>query len=133
MAHTADMIIEAWAPDRETCLAELVAALTDVYAEASPGARALEVRVDVSGFDDADLVLALLEECLYLLDARAQVALGADLSPAEGRPLAVRGKLRVVSADEVEVIGAIPKAIAEPDLRHRPETGLWEASVIVDV
>jgi len=33
--HTADSILEAWGPDRVTCLAEAVGALVSVFAEVS--------------------------------------------------------------------------------------------------
>ncbi|SCE66445.1 Archease protein family (MTH1598/TM1083) [Micromonospora haikouensis] len=70
VAHTADVRIEAWAPDREGCVAEAVAAMVETFADTT----------------------------------------GA-----------------------VELVGAVPKAVALQELRFGPGPRGWSCAVTLDV
>lgn len=76
-AHTADLIVEAWAPTREGCLAEAVAALTDSYADTSTATAAGRHTFRITAGSDDQTLVGVLEEALYVLDAFGKVPEGA--------------------------------------------------------
>jgi len=128
--HTADVIIEAWAPTREQCLAEAVAALTEGCADTShavpTGTHAF--RLD-AGSDEQTLV-ALLEEVLYVLDAHGQVPVATHLAVG---PAGLAGWFDVVDVLAVPAIGSAPKGVALSGLAFDDVGGGWACTVTVDV
>ena len=84
MPHTADLGIEAWAPTREECLAEAVRGLVDSFAAVAglrPQGRASR---HVTARPDADLLVAVIDEVIYRLDANGEIP-GLGAGPACGR------------------------------------------------
>ncbi|MCC7075764.1 MAG: archease [Acidimicrobiia bacterium] len=124
--HTADAIVEARGSTQADCLAEAVTALAEVYvADAASLTPTHRIPVDVDPHDPAG---SLLEEALFVLDARGLVCVGADLARSHA---GVSGHLLAVPAGDVDVTGSIPKGIAGAVLR--PHDGTWEIEAIVDV
>jgi SHS2 domain-containing protein len=134
--HTADLRIEAWAATREECVAEAVRALVESLADTRP-ARRHHVREHVverhlSAGTDADLVAAAIEEVIYGLDADGEIPVAASARRAGDGGIDLA--LRVTSLDEVEIIGAAPKAASLSGLRCGPEpSGGWSCAVTIDV
>ena len=130
--HTADLRIEAWAPTREECLAEAVRGLVDsftVVAGRAPGGQAsrhLTARLD------EDLLVAVIDEVIYRLDADGQIPASVDVRRApDGGVIVV---FALVPAAEAEITGAVPKAASLNDLRCAPDAaGRWSCAVTVDV
>ena len=81
---------------------------------------------------DEDLLVDLLGEVIYLLDARRELPVGGVLRDrADG---GLEGVLEVVSLDAAQQTGAVPKAITYHGLRvGRDEDGVWRCHVTVDV
>lgn len=128
--HTADLILEVYGPTREAALAEAVRALAATYAEPQTDER-VTVAVSVSGTTDAEVLVGVLDETIYLADTRGLVAVDADLGSSEE---AVSGTFTTVPVTGVEVIGAVPKAVARTDLAAGPDRdGGWWGRVTVDV
>ncbi|MGH3443568.1 MAG: archease, partial [Nitriliruptorales bacterium] len=130
--HTADTAIEAWGPTRAACLEAAVRGLVASFADVE-GAGARERHPVVVGpGDDADLLVDLLDEVIYLLDARRAVVVGASLRDTEAG--AVEGTMELAPVGEVRPAGAVPKAVTYHDLRiGRDADGAWRAHVIIDV
>lgn len=130
--HTADVTIEAWAPTREECLAEtvggLVASFADTAGVAVPGRR---VAFACPAAPDTELVVHLLEEVIYLLDAQdfVPVDVVVDLAPDGG----VTGHFEVVDRVDVRQVGPAPKAVTRYGLNLSPDAGVWRCTVTVDV
>lgn len=129
--HTADTMIEAWGPDRVTCLAEAVGALVSVFAEVPDTAATTTRPVALGPAPDADLLVALLEEVIYTVDALALVPARAHL--ADTRQGGIAGDLEVVDAAQVALVGPVPKAVSWHDLEIVEDRGTWRCRVVVDV
>lgn len=132
LPHTADTIVEAWAPSRVECIAEVVLGLVDAFAARDPDARPAEtVPFEVDAPLDEDVVVALLDDVLYLLDARG--VLPVAVSVEEDEDGAIAGEFGVVPARDVELVGAVPKGVSRSGLEFGRTDGRWVCRVVVDV
>ena len=137
LPHTADVILQAWAPTRRGCLHEAVLALIDSFVgsagrngtAAAAAARPVPFRVGPG--EDTEQLLELLGEALYVIDALGVVPVDVELRPTQDGGL--EGVFTTVSADAVEVVGAVPKAVAYSDLVLAQTGGLWRCRFTVDV
>lgn len=129
LPHTADLIIEAWAPTRIACLAEVVRALVDTFADVWAVAATDTWPVQLAADDDAELVVALLEDVLFVIDAHDLVPVGARLAGSAAGGVA--GRFDVVHRSQIDVTGPAPKGIA--GCRVVSEAGRWVVRATVDV
>ncbi len=129
--HTADCIVESWGPDLPVCLVEALGGLVGSFAEVPDTAtsRVLPLAASSGGAEDA--VVTLLEEVIYVLDVFSVVPVRFHLEETEDGGLA--GDMEVVRADEVRLIGPVPKGISYHDLSIGPVDGGWRCHVLVDV
>ena len=123
--------VEAWAPSRESCLAEVVTGFVDGFAECGDVASTTTVPVFFAVDADEDLLVAVLEEVIYLLDMLGSVVVTASLSATEDGGVA--GFFEVAELAEVIEFGPTPKGISRRGLALRSDTGGWVASATVDV
>jgi phage shock protein A len=130
--HTADLRIEAWAPTREECLAEAVRGLVDSFAvvAAAPPRHTAERRFLASS--DDDLLVAVIDEVIYRLDADGEIPVTVAVRPApDGGVVLI---LSLAELSEAEITGAAPKAASLHDLRCAPDqTGRWSCGITIDV
>jgi len=129
--HTADIIVEAWAPTREQCLAEAVAALTESCADTSNVVPTSRHTFRLAADSDEQTLVAVLEEVLYVLDAHGQVPVTTHLDSMNGTELS--GWFDVASVSEIPLIGSAPKGIALSGLSVHPVDGGWRCTATVDV
>ena len=130
--HTADLRIEAWAPTREECLAEAVRGLVDSFAvvRGSPPRSRVSRRL-VARLDE-DLLVAVIDEVIYRLDAESKIPVSVAVRRAPDGAVVV--SFALVPVAEAEIIGAIPKAASLHDLRCTADgSGRWSCAVTVDV
>ncbi len=128
--HTADCVIEAWGPDRLSCLTEAMKALVDVFAEPKEGGPRKTVPVWVEPGPDVDVLVALLEDVIYVTDV-VGVPVGFHLAGAEGG--AVCGYMEVADASEVEQVGPVPKAVSYHGIEFSLRDGTWRCRALIDV
>jgi SHS2 domain-containing protein len=128
--HTADMRVKAWAPTREECIAEAVAGTVASFVDTSTASsqRARTRTLERDG--DEDLLVAVLEEVVYLLDTTGEVPVAVDVEPGE-RGVEVR--FGMVPVDDLPQVGAVPKAVSLHELLLQESAGGWECSVTLDV
>ncbi len=108
LEHTADLGIEAQGADLCAALDQAVVALGEVLAgpgQADPGQRR-PLAMDAG--DREGLVVALLSECLFLLEVEGWLARGARLTLADG---AIRGEFLGEPYDRGQHDGLAIKAI----------------------
>jgi SHS2 domain-containing protein len=125
--HTADLRIEVWSPSREGCIGEAVLGTVESFLDTSL-ARAQRIRqCRLTGDRDDDLLLAVLEEVIYLLDTAGEAPVDVEL---EAIPGGVDVKFAMVDASTLPQVGAVPKALSfnELHLSHGPRG--WRCSVI---
>ncbi|GGS11257.1 hypothetical protein GCM10010169_64810 [Micromonospora fulviviridis] len=129
--HTADVRIEAWAPDREGCVAEAVTALVDTFVDTTGAAADGETDFRVPPGADADLLVGVLDEVIFRMDTAGELPLETEVRAAADGGLAVRW--RTTGTDAVELVGAVPKAVSLHELSFAAEPGGWRCAVTLDV
>ncbi|HUK70577.1 MAG TPA: archease [Streptosporangiaceae bacterium] len=130
--HTADLHVEAWAATRDECLAEAVRGLVDSFA-AVAGARAhRRAERHVTAGSNEDLLVAVVDEVIYRLDADGQVPVSVTVRPA--RDGGVDLVMSLAAVETVEIVGAAPKGASLHELRCEADAaGRWSCGVTIDV
>lgn len=130
--HTADIAIEAWGPSRAACLEAAVTGLVTSFADTEGTEPQRRHAVSFGPGDHEDLLVDLLDEVIYLLDARRAVVVDVALRDTETG--GIEGTLALAPADNVRMVGAVPKAVTYHGLRlEQAEDGTWRSHVIIDV
>ena len=87
--------------------------------------------VSLEPADDDEMLIALLDEVIYLVDALAFVPVTVELEArADG---GLTGSFQTAPATAVAVTGAVPKGISRSELFIGSRRGRWRCSVEVDV
>ncbi|MFI7608375.1 archease [Micromonospora sp. NPDC049366] len=129
--HTADVRIEAWAPTREACVAEAVAALVESFIDSAGARPGPEREFRAPPADDEDLLVGVLDEVIFRMDTADELPLTSEVSDDGDGGLLVRW--RVTGTDAVELVGAVPKAVSLHELRFGPDGDRWSCAVTLDV
>ena len=131
LPHTADVIVEAWAPDLAACCEEAVAGLASLFVEAAGaeeiGRRSLHL---APGRDD-DVLLDVLDEAIFTLDTAEGVPLRAEIGVATDGGLDV--ELVLADPRTVTATGAVPKGVSRSELTVTRERGEVRCRFLVDV
>jgi SHS2 domain-containing protein len=129
--HTADVILEAWAPDLAGCFEEAVGALAGTYAEPDEGTPLTAHPLEVPPGPPETQLLDLLDEVIFALDTADGVPVAAHVRQvADGRLSVV---LRLAPTDRVAPAGSVPKAISRSELRVLDSPGGVSCRFLVDV
>jgi SHS2 domain-containing protein len=133
--HTADVALEAWAPSRNACIAEAVRALAESYTSARPDEASGTVTAAVRACTGPDLLVAVLNEAIFVAEVRGEVPVDASVDDAGGCTGAgAIIRFACVPAAGVDVVGAVPKAVSLHELEFGPDSsGGWRCHVTVDV
>lgn len=131
VAHTADVILEAWGPDQPACVEEAVAAVVGLFVDTGD-ARVIDRHVvNIAAGAPEDQLLAVLDEMILTLDTNDAVPVSAEITGPDGRGLHVT--LLLADANSVTPIGPAPKAIARSELSVRADDRGVSARFLVDV
>jgi SHS2 domain-containing protein len=126
--HTADIGIEATAPDIPMLFSEAVRACAALILDAEPGEPAASVPVAVEADDLGALLAALLGEALWTFESTSRLPVAAEL---EVSSTTAAGTLGVV--DDVTIGGPAIKAVTYHQLLVERSPNGWRAQVFVDV
>ena len=127
--HTADLRVEAGAPTREECLAEAARGLVDSFAATRP--RRTAERRFIAG-SDADLLVAIIDEVIYRLDADGEIPVTVAVRAAPDGGVVL--SMQLADVGEAEITGAVPKAASLHDLRCAPgPAGRWSCGITIGV
>ncbi|MGW4500419.1 archease [Micromonospora sp. NPDC004336] len=129
--HTADVRVEAWAPTREECVAEAVAALVDTFVDPAGAAPDGEREFRAPAGDDEDLLVAVLDEVIFRMETEGELPLRTEVTDDGAGGLTVRW--RTTDTDAVELVGAVPKAVSLHELRFGRDGAGWSCAVTLDV
>ncbi len=111
MPHTADLRIEVWSPSRKGCIGEAVLGTVESFLDTSL-ARAQRIRqCRLTGDRDDDLLLAMLEEIIYVLDTAGEAPVDVELeaitvSPPLAGMVSSRVILRPFAAPKIIGVGS---------------------------
>jgi SHS2 domain-containing protein len=128
--HTADLRIEAWAPTRDGCIRQAVLGTVESFLDTSSAQAQQTRRRRVTGDHDDDLLVAALEEVIYLLDTTGEAPVDVNLSQADS---GVDMTFAMVNASAVPQVGAVPKAVSLNELHLSHGKHGWRCSVTLDV
>jgi SHS2 domain-containing protein len=128
---TAYVTIEAWAPSHSGCLEELVRGLVETFADTRNATATREVPLEVGAALDDDVVVVLLEDVCYLLDADGLVVVDVALEEEDDGNF--DGTFLVAPVAAVVRTGAAPKGVSRSDLEFVGKGELWRGRVHVDV
>jgi SHS2 domain-containing protein len=128
--HTADEILVAWGPTRAACLEEAATGLVGLFAQVRGGAATRTCEFTLEGSEGTALLLALLDEVIYLLDAHDRVPAVTLVTDLGAR---LRVRLELVDVAAVEATGPTPKGVSRSQAHLRREDGRWTARALIDV
>ncbi|MEV6369968.1 archease [Micromonospora musae] len=129
--HTADVRIEAWAPTREECVAEVVTALVETFTDTAGARPGPDREYETPPAHDEDLLVSVLDEVIFRMETADELPLTTEVTD-DGRG-GLRVRWRVTPTDAVELIGAVPKAVSLHELRFGPDEAGWSCAVTLDV
>ncbi len=130
MPHTADLRIEAWAPTRDGCIRQAVLAVVESFLDLSSAhADHTRLRRLIADRDD-DLLVALLDEVIYLLDTSGEAPVDLELQDVDD---GVEVTFAMADARTLVQVGAVPKAVSLNDLRFSHDRHGWRCLVTLDV
>ena len=128
--HTADLRIEAWAPTRDGCIKEAVLGTIETFLDTSFAYPQRTRRCRLPEERDDDLLVAVLEEVIYLLDTVGEAPVDIELHDVDG---GVDVHFAMVDASTLPQLGAIPKAVSLNDIRLSQGRAGWRCAVTLDV
>jgi len=131
VAHTADVIIEAWGPDRASCLTEALYALVEQCAQVPDAAVSRVLPLSATSSGAVDVLVALLEEVIYVFDVFSMVPVCFHLTEADDGSIA--GDMEVVPVDQVVIVGPAPKAVSHHGLSMSENGQGWRCRALIDV
>lgn len=131
LPHTADVMVSAWGSTVEGCFAEAALGLVSSFAEVGDVPPQDRVEFTCEPGPEPELLVELLEEVIYAVDAWDVVPVQVDVRRTGEGGLA--GEFGVVERSSVRVTGPAPKAVTRHDLSVEREDGLWRCRVVVDV
>ena len=131
VSHVADVILEAWATTRVSCLEEAARGLIGSFVDVENVVPTGRVPVALSAAGDEEMLVSLLEEVIYIVEALGQVSVRVHLDEHEDR--SVRGSFETIPATRVQSTGAPPKGMSRSDLVFEERGQLWRCHVLVDV
>lgn len=130
--HTGDIGIIVWADDLKELYRQAALALFDIITDTAGVEQRLERQVSVDGMDDGELLVAWLNELLYLHEVER--LLFHDFTITELGKGSLRGIVRGEALrDDYHVIKTTVKAVTYHQLEVRNENGRWWAKVILDI
>jgi protein archease len=130
LPHTADLRIEAWAPTRDGCIRQAVLAAVESFLDLSSAhADHTRVRRVIADRDD-DLLIAVLDEVIYLLDTAGEAPVDLELQDTDD---GADVTFAMTDASTLVQLGAIPKAVSLNELRFSHGRHGWRCLVTLDV
>ena len=130
LPHTADLRIEAWAPNRDCCIRQAVQAAVESFLDLSSACAGHTRRRRLTADRDDDLLVAVLDEVIYLLDTAAEAPVDLELEDVDG---GVEVTFAMTDASRLAQVGAVPKAVSLNDLRFSRGPHGWRCLVTLDV
>jgi SHS2 domain-containing protein len=128
--HMADLRVEAWAPTREECIAQAVLGTVESFLDTSSAHPARTHVCRLVGHSDEDLLVAVLDEVIYLLDTEDEAPVDLEVEPVEA---GVDVRFAMCDTTDLAQTGAVPKAVSLHELCLAPGPRGWRCSVTVDV
>lgn len=131
LPHTDAVAIEAWAPTRAGCYAEAVRALVDTFADTSQVVVTESAPLRIESASDEELLVALLEEVIFLLGVLGVLPAGVVVEEALDGGLG--GMLDLAPVNGAMLVGTVPKSVSRAGLAFGFNDDLWTCQATIDV
>ena len=138
--HTADVLIEAWAPSLEGLFEEMARAMFEVMTDTSRVEPKQRVEVNVCGFDLENLLYRWLEELLYYHDSqnlvfsKFSVKRVYERGEGEEKEICLEGEAWGEPFDrEKHEPRTVVKAVTYAQMKVWRDGDLWRASTVLDI
>jgi SHS2 domain-containing protein len=128
--HTADLRIEAWSPTRNGCIREAVLGTVESFLDTSSAQPTHTIVRRLSADRDDDLLVAVLDEVIYLLDTVGEAPVDVEVTGTDGH---VEVTFAMADAGSLPQVGAVPKAVSLTEVRLAREQASWRCLVTLDV
>jgi SHS2 domain-containing protein len=128
--HTADLRIEAWAPTRDGCIRQAVLGVVESFLDLSSAHADHTRQRRLTADSDDDLLVAVLDEVIYLLDTSGEAPVDLELQDVGD---GVEVAFAMTDAHALVQVGAVPKAVSLNDLRLSRDGQGWQCLVTLDV
>ena len=124
--------VEAWGPDRESCLREAVLGTVASFADTAGATAEASCPLYLGTRTDADALVYLLDEAIYSVRVRRLVPVDAVVE--RGLHAAPCILFRSAPLDyRIRIIGPCPRSVSREDLRLAADVpGLWCARVALN-
>jgi SHS2 domain-containing protein len=130
LPHSAEVMVSAWAPTREECVDQAVRGLVSCFADVPRPLPDQPVRFSLRPDNDAALLVGVLEEAIFAVDARGLIPVRTYLWSTAGGEIA--GEFDVVACSAVRMHGRVPKAVTLNQL-SLTDGGMWRCKIAVDI
>jgi len=131
LEHTADLGLEIWGDSRSELFAQAAVALREVIVADAPVSPRKTQDIEVSGADDAELLVAWLSELLFLFECRGFLAADCQLEFGEG---CLRAQVKGEPFDpQRHPLEREVKAITHHQVLVEESGGVWHGRVYVDL
>ena len=135
--HTADVALRVWAPRVEDLMLEASWAMLDLMFRPSPrlnGAREAErVQLALEGADRVSLLLALLNEILYLVEGEERIPVHLEVLHLSDEKLTVEAGTVPLDAGPPLVREIKAATYHDARLGYDRERDLWEITIVFDL
>ncbi len=134
--HTADVIIEAWAPTLEGVFEYSAKAMYEVMTDISKVDKVIEKKVEAEGFDLENLLLRWLEELLSITDSEGILFSEFIVEKIEKMSEGYIVKSRCLGEEfnpEKHESRTEVKAVTYSQMRIWREDDLWKARFTLDI
>ncbi len=129
--HTADLGLEIWGDSRSELFAQAACALREVIVAEAPVNPRETQEIEVSGSDDAELLVAWLSELLFLFECRGFLPSECKLEFGEN---CLRAQIKGEPFDpQRHPLEREVKAITHHQVLVEEKDGQWHARVYVDI
>lgn len=131
LPHAAHVMVSAWAPTVEGCLAQAVRAAVSSFATVRTTRPQRMVAFACDPGPEPQLLVDLLEEAIYVMDAYDAVPVQVAVARTGDGGLV--GEFGVAARSDVEQVGPPPRAVSRHGLRFARDDETWRCQVAIDV
>lgn len=131
VCHAADCAIDAWGPDRATCITEALVALVESFALVPDAPATSLVPLAYGPAGEEDILVCLLEDVISDIDVLSTVPVRFHLGETEDGGIA--GDMEVVPSGDVQIVGPVPKGVSYHELSASRTGDGWACHVLVEV